>query len=39
MARWGRPDDVAAVILFAASDDAAFMTGSELGGGSGHTAR
>ncbi|AXJ08675.1 SDR family NAD(P)-dependent oxidoreductase [Arthrobacter sp. PM3] len=39
MARLGRPEDVAAVILFAASDDAAFMTGSELVVDGGYTAR
>jgi NAD(P)-dependent dehydrogenase (short-subunit alcohol dehydrogenase family) len=39
MARLGRPEDVAAVILFAPSDDAAFMTGSELVVDGGYTAR
>ncbi len=39
MARLGRPEEIAAVILFAASDDAAFMTGSELVVDGGYTAR
>jgi NAD(P)-dependent dehydrogenase (short-subunit alcohol dehydrogenase family) len=37
--RIGRPEEVAAVILFAASDDASFMTGSELVVDGGYTAR
>jgi NAD(P)-dependent dehydrogenase (short-subunit alcohol dehydrogenase family) len=37
--RLGRPEEVAAVILFAASDDASFMTGSELVVDGGYTAR
>ena len=28
--RWGKPDDIAAGILFLASDDASYMTGGEL---------
>ena len=37
--RLGKPEEVAAVILFAASDDASFMTGSELVVDGGYTAR
>jgi len=37
--RIGRPEEIAAVILFAASDDASFMTGSELVVDGGYTAR
>jgi NAD(P)-dependent dehydrogenase (short-subunit alcohol dehydrogenase family) len=28
--RWGKPEDIAAGILFLASDDASYMTGAEL---------
>lgn len=37
--RLGRPEEVAAVILFAASDDASFVTGAELVVDGGYTAR
>jgi len=37
--RIGRPEEIAAVILFAASDDASFVTGSELVVDGGYTAR
>ncbi len=30
LGRWGKPDDIAAGILFLASDDASYMTGAEL---------
>ena len=30
MGRLGRPEDVAAAVAYLASDDAAFVTGSEL---------
>ncbi|MDP6666810.1 MAG: SDR family oxidoreductase, partial [Dehalococcoidia bacterium] len=30
LGRWGEPEDIAAGILFLASDDAAYMTGAEL---------
>jgi NAD(P)-dependent dehydrogenase (short-subunit alcohol dehydrogenase family) len=30
LGRWGLPDDVAGAVLFAASDDAAYLTGSTI---------
>jgi NAD(P)-dependent dehydrogenase (short-subunit alcohol dehydrogenase family) len=39
MGRLGQPEDVAGVVSFLASDDAAFMTGSELYVDGGYTAR
>lgn len=39
MGRLGKPEDVAAVILFLASDDAAFVTGSEFVVDGGYVAR
>ena len=39
MGRLGRPDDIATVIRFLASDEAAFMTGSEIVVDGGFTAR
>jgi NAD(P)-dependent dehydrogenase (short-subunit alcohol dehydrogenase family) len=39
MGRLGRPEDVAGAVAFLASDDAAFMTGSELYVDGGWTAR
>lgn len=30
LGRWGKPEDIAAGILFLASDDASYMTGGEL---------
>jgi NAD(P)-dependent dehydrogenase (short-subunit alcohol dehydrogenase family) len=34
----GKPEDVAAMVLFLASDDAAFVTGAEYVVDGGHTA-
>ena len=28
--RWGKPNDIAAAILFLSSDDASYMTGSQM---------
>ncbi len=39
MGRLGRPDEIAAVVAFLASDDASFMTGSEVYADGGYVAR
>lgn len=39
MGRLGQPEEVAALIAFLASDDASFMTGSELYVDGGYIAR
>jgi len=39
MGRLGRPDDIATVIRFLASDEANFMTGSEIVVDGGFTAQ
>jgi NAD(P)-dependent dehydrogenase (short-subunit alcohol dehydrogenase family) len=39
MERLGQPDEVAATIAFLASDDASFMTGSEVYVDGGYIAR
>jgi NAD(P)-dependent dehydrogenase (short-subunit alcohol dehydrogenase family) len=39
MARWGRPEEIAAVIAFVAGDAASFMTGSDVYVDGGWTAR
>lgn len=38
LGRVGRPDDIASIVLFLASDDAAFITGSEIAGDGGQIA-
>jgi NAD(P)-dependent dehydrogenase (short-subunit alcohol dehydrogenase family) len=39
MARLGRPEEIASVVAFLASDDASFMTGSEVYADGGYMAR
>ena len=39
MGRLGRPEEIAAVIVFLAGDDASFMTGSEVYVDGGYLAR
>ncbi|MFI5621888.1 SDR family NAD(P)-dependent oxidoreductase [Nocardioides sp. NPDC051685] len=39
MARWGRPEEIGAVIAFLASDDASFITGQAIVADGGLTAR
>ncbi len=39
LARWGKPEEVAYGVLFLASDESSFMTGSELVIDGGFTAQ